>query len=273
MFLIMRLYKKDWEKEKIKLQSTNLQRDVEVDFYFPKKIPFGKRVEILLFNDGQILEEMDFLSILIDFYKKNRSVLLTIIGIHADGNRIQEYGTSGIPNVKGEGALAQAHKNFVLKELIPFSLKRYPFIDNVQANIAGFSLGGLSALDIAWDQGRFFNKIGVFSGSFWWRSKDISDAQYNDDTDRIMLQKIKTTVDNLYPHKFFFECGTLDEKNDRNKNGVIDSIDDTHDIIMALRRKGYRDEDIYYLEIKEGKHDVPTWKNAMPQFLQWGWGV
>ncbi|WP_447642040.1 MULTISPECIES: alpha/beta hydrolase [Chitinophagaceae] len=267
----MRLYKKDWEKEKLPLTSSNLNRTVELDFYVPKKIPFGQKVEMLLFNDGQLLEEMDFLSIISTFYKKKRSTLLVAIGIHANKDRIQEYGTINIPNYKGEGSSANKHAQFILNELIPFALKRYPFIDNVQANIAGFSLGGLSAFDIAWEYGKFFHKTGVFSGSFWWRSKDILDKSYNNDTDRIMLTKIKSSSDPILPHQFFFECGTDDERNDRNQNGIIDAIDDTHDIMDALVAKGYPESAIHYYEIPNGQHNVPTWKEALPVFLEWGW--
>ena len=35
--------------------------------------------------------------------------------------------------------------------------------------------------------------------------------------------------------KFFFECGALDETKDRNNNGIIDSIDDTLDLIDELK--------------------------------------
>lgn len=72
--------------------------------------------------------------------------------------------------------------------------------------------------------------------------------------------------------KFFFECGRMDESGDRNNNGIIDSIDDTLDHIKELRDKGYNPEDIFYLELEDGKHDVPTWGLAMPVFLKWGWG-
>jgi enterochelin esterase-like enzyme len=73
--------------------------------------------------------------------------------------------------------------------------------------------------------------------------------------------------------KFFFECGTEDEEEDRNGNGIIDSIDDTQDLIKELVAKGYdRSGDIRYLEIAGGHHDVATWKRAMPEFLMWGWG-
>ena len=69
--------------------------------------------------------------------------------------------------------------------------------------------------------------------------------------------------------KFFFESGKLDEQRDRNKNGVIDSIDDTLDLIAELKAKGYNDSDIEFLLLEDGKHDVETWGVAMPVFLKW----
>ena len=60
---------------------------------------------------------------------------------------------------------------------------------------------------------------------------------------------------------------------DRNNNGVIDSIDDALSLIEDLEAKGYTKEtDIKYLELQEGRHDVPTWASAFPDFLKWGWG-
>ena len=65
---------------------------------------------------------------------------------------------------------------------------------------------------------------------------------------------------------------TLDETADRNNNGIIDSIDDTLALIEELKKKGYEEKDIFYLELKDGKHDVTTWGRAFPEFLKWGWG-
>ena len=60
---------------------------------------------------------------------------------------------------------------------------------------------------------------------------------------------------------------------DRNNNGIIDSIDDTIDLIKELKAKGYNNvEDIKYLEMPDGKHDIATWSRAMPIYLKWGWG-
>jgi hypothetical protein len=73
--------------------------------------------------------------------------------------------------------------------------------------------------------------------------------------------------------KFFFETGTLDETADRNNNGVIDAIDDTISLIYELQMKGYnRENDIKYVELADGRHDVSTWAKAFPAFLIWGWG-
>ena len=58
-----------------------------------------------------------------------------------------------------------------------------------------------------------------------------------------------------------------------NKNGIIDSIDDTQAVIGELVKKGYeKNRDIYYLELKDGKHDLQTWARAFPLFLKWAFG-
>jgi hypothetical protein len=46
------------------------------------------------------------------------------------------------------------------------------------------------------------------------------------------------------------------------------------DLIKELVAKGYdEEEDIHYLEMADGHHDVFTWGRAMPVFLKWGWGI
>jgi enterochelin esterase family protein len=73
--------------------------------------------------------------------------------------------------------------------------------------------------------------------------------------------------------KFWLQTGTKDETADRNKNGIIDSIDDTIDLIKELETKGYkRPEDIRYVEVVGGSHNTETWAKAMPKFLVWAFG-
>ena len=141
-----------------------------------------------------------------------------------------------------------------------------------EKSFAGFSLGGLCALDIVWNHPAEFSKVGIFSGSLWWRDKDQNDPEFNEDTDRIMHRQVR---EGEYAPwlKFFIEVGTLDETADRNNNGIIDSIDDSISLIEELVAKGYdRNKDIEFIELLDGKHDVPTWAKAFPDFLKWGWG-
>ncbi|MNI21910.1 hypothetical protein D3C73_754520 [compost metagenome] len=73
--------------------------------------------------------------------------------------------------------------------------------------------------------------------------------------------------------KFWLMTGTEDEKADRNKNMIIDSIDDTIDVVKLLLNKGYkRPDNLFYYEKVGGKHDVPTWESVMPAFLSWAFG-
>lgn len=256
--------------EHISLPSANLERTVEIDFYLPKNVADPAALELLLINDGQNLAEMDF-SVQLQQMLNNHEVRpLLAVGIHAGPERKMEYGVIGQSDYLGRGAKAGNHANFVMAELVPYIREHYflPFLN--KAAYAGFSLGGLSALDMTWNYPDFFRQAGVFSGSLWWRSVDQNDPAYRDDQHRIMQQVIRKGE--LRPGlRFFFQSGNMDETADRNHNGIIDSIDDTLDLIKELEAKGYdRQRDIHYLELADGKHDIPTWGRAMPNFLRWG---
>ncbi|PSL46468.1 enterochelin esterase-like enzyme [Chitinophaga niastensis] len=235
------------------INSSFLQREVLLDTYFTGEAPSV----LLLVNDGQ-----DLAGLLPD---TSPSVL--VVGIHAGVHRRAEYGTAGVLDHQGYGAMAEGYGRFIIRELLPFLQQQYPAMTFTQHAFAGFSLGGLSALDIVWHHPDIFQLAGVFSGALWWRSKPLG-GDYHDDKDRIMHRLIRSGGYRA-GLQFFFECGTADETADRNNNGVIDSIDDTKDLIKELVLKGYKpEEDIHYLEIPGGRHDIATWKTAMEVFLQ-----
>ena len=261
-------HKKNILIENHSLYSEFLHRDVKVDFYLPVNIRNDTR--LLLINDGQLMEEMNFADILEQFHTSYKGHSLVCVAIHAGKERKMEYGIVSQADYKGRGAKANLYTAFVLKELFPFVREKISF-DFSEKAFAGFSLGGLSALDIVWNHSDIFSKVAVFSGSFWWRSVDQKDKNYADDKHRIMQQVIRN--DNYKPGlKFFFQCGNMDETKDRNNNGIIDSIDDTLDIIKELKQKGYdATNDIFYLEMKEGRHDEKTWAKVFPVFLQWAY--
>lgn len=255
------------------IYSPLLKRGVVADVFIPPSYYSSRRkYPILVLNDGQDSDAVRIKSTLTRLTRANEIREIVLVAIHA-GDRMQEYGVAGQPDYRKRGSKADLYTGFIVEELLPLIKASYRVdIFHDDNAIAGYSLGGLSAFDIGWNHPEIFKKIGVFSGSFWWRSKSYSGG-YLDDRDRIAHARV---MDDVFKPglKFWFEAGTLDERADRNNNGIIDSIDDTIDMIVELTKKGYRPfKDIEYVEIKGGHHNQKTWAKAMPQFLKWAYGI
>jgi enterochelin esterase-like enzyme len=256
--------------ESFVIVSQYLEREVLIDAYLPSDISHPEQMNLLLINDGQKLIKMSFAEILDTLLSNDEIEPMICMGIHCGPKRKREYGTAYSADYEGRGNKAGLYNKFIFDELMPFIRKRFNAPSFKEKSFAGFSLGGLSALDIVWNHHNEFSKVGIFSGSLWWRRKAYGEG-YNDETDRLMHLQILNG--GFYPWlRFFFQCGAMDETADRNNNGIIDSIDDTLDLIAALKAKGYTDEHIHYYELADGTHDINTWAKALPEFLRWGWG-
>jgi enterochelin esterase-like enzyme len=258
--------------ESIELHSKNIKRTVQIDFYESANVNPSAECDLLLMNDGQDLVKMNFGDLFKSLYETNPMKPVIVAGIHCGPDRKNEYGMSAGPDYKGSGAKAKSYEKFIIKELLPFIKNRFKYLNIAETSFAGFSLGALSAFDIAWNNPDVFSLAGVFSASLWWRTIDKDDKTYNPWTHRMMHKQV-AAGEFRKGMKFFFECGEHDEEEDRNRNGVIDSIDDTLDLMRLLIKKGYREgKDIYYLQLPDGKHDVPSWAKALPTFMLWAWG-
>ncbi len=251
------------------LFSDYLEREVIFDVYLPGKMDRPDQLSLLLINDGQDLATIAFDALLDEMITANMIEPMVCVGIHCGPERKMEYGTAYAADYKGRGAWAGLYTKFIFEELLPYIRKTYQAPSFRDKSFAGFSLGALSALDIVWNHANEFSRVGVFSGSLWWRRKSYEDG-YDEEKDRLMHLQVRRG--DYYPWlQFFIECGTDDEKEDRNNNGVIDSIDDALDLIIELKAKGYTDQHIHYMELEGGTHDVESWAKAWPEFLKWGW--
>jgi enterochelin esterase-like enzyme len=251
------------------VHSEYLERAVTINIYMPSKIKYLDQVSLVLFNDGQDLIKMSFDEIFSDLLASGSIEPIVCVGIHCGPERKMEYGTAYSADFNGRGAKAGLYSKFIFDELLPFIRKKYNAPSFKDKSFAGFSLGALSAMDIAWNYASEFRKVGLFSPSLWWRRKGYEDG-YDDEQDRLMHLQIRKGK--FHPWlQFFIECGELDETADRNSNGIIDSIDDALDLIVALKAKGYTEKHIQYLQVEDGKHDIETWAKIIPQFLKWGW--
>ncbi|MCX8489973.1 MAG: alpha/beta hydrolase-fold protein [Cyclobacteriaceae bacterium] len=261
----------DYKEEKINgVHSPLLNRNVDINVLTPAAMT-SSLYPLLLLNDGQDMEGLRMKNTVEELVRRKQIPPIIIVGIVA-ADRMQEYGVASRKDYLERGSRAKAYSAYISNELFPFLRHRYPIsTEPAQRVIAGCSMGGLSALDIAWNRPDLFEKVGAFSGSFWWRKRNSNSMFYSDHRDRLMHQEIRNgkKKENL---KFWLQTGVLDEIGDRNKNGVIDSIDDTLDLIAELTKKGYRPHDIQYVEMKEGRHNLETWAEVMPVFLQWAFG-
>ena len=122
---------------------------------------------LLLINDGQDMEKMGFKTILEKLYAEDAISPLLCVAIHCGPERKMEYGVAGIPDYNGRGAKAGLYTSFIFEELLPFLRTKYLVPSFKEKAFAGFSMGGLSALDIVWGHPDEFSKVGSFSGSLW----------------------------------------------------------------------------------------------------------
>jgi enterochelin esterase-like enzyme len=255
------------------LYSPILEREVDLDVFLPPDYKSNTKhsYPLLLINDGQDLAAAQYAKTLESLWKKKKIPSIISVGIYANHDRIREYGTARQPDYKGRGDRAGLYERFILEELIPYMMGKFRISGVTEETAyAGFSLGGLSAMDIAWRNPSIFGTVGVFSGALWWRWSEVSEQ--NPDADRIMHDIIEKAWNKNDNQRYWFQTGTQDEQEDRNNNGVIDSIDDTLDLIRELKRKDTPDEYIRYLEVEGGEHNTATWGVAMYDFLVWTFG-
>lgn len=250
----------------LKIYSDHLSRVVQVELYLPPGFDPAGKYPLLILNDGQDMLRLGMARMLEVLYRANAISPVVVAAIHA-GDRLHEYGTVNELDYMKRGSKAANYVQFLIEQLLPLIQSATGISVFTHKAFGGFSLGGLSALDIVWHYPHLFSICGVFSGSLWWRKKKFNPKF--PDSYRI----IHDLIDNTQYRKglrFWFQCGTEDEKEDRNNNGIIDSIDDTLDLISILEAKGYKKpHELHYYEIEGGTHDVYTWGKAMPEFLKW----
>ena len=253
------------------IYSRHLQKHIHLTIISTPAPGDRNSFNLLLLNDGQDMDKLRVKQIVDSLYKKKMIQPLVIVGIEAL-NRADEYGVAGYTDYQKNGASAEKYDDFIDDELYPFVKKMSGVRKFKSITIAGCSLGGIAALDFAWDHADKIDKVGIFSGSFWLRDKDAKDASYSDDKDRIMINKIRSS--RKRPHlKYWFYAGDNEETADRDKDGIIDVVDDTKDVIELIKKKNVSGPgDIIYTEVKEGKHDYDSWSAVFPQFLIWADG-
>jgi enterochelin esterase-like enzyme len=253
------------------LYSRHLQRNVELTIINTPMPDDKSRLNLLLLNDGQDVEKLRVQEIVDSLYRAKAIEPVVVVAIHA-GDRMQEYGVADKPDYEGRGSRAGYYDAFVNNELYPFIKKKTGVRKFNTVIIAGASLGGLSAFDIGWNHADKINKVGVFSGSFWWRDKDTRDSSYTDENNRIMIARLKASRKKPQ-QQYWFYVGGAEETSDRDKDGIIDVVDDTKDVIALVQKKVTTPGAVVYKEVAGARHDWPYWSAVFPEFMIWAVGA
>ncbi|MBL7701332.1 MAG: esterase [Ferruginibacter sp.] len=263
-------------KSKIKQQddelySRHLQRQVKLTIISTPMPDDKTDLNLLILNDGQDIGQFRIKETIDSLYRKKLIKPLLVVAVHA-GDRMKEYGVSDKPDFAKRGDKAGYYDEFINNELYPYAKKMATVRKFKSVVIAGCSQGGLSAFDIAWNHADKIDKVGIFSGSFWWRDKDDKAADYSDAKNRIILEKLKASRKKA-ALKYWFYAGGKEETGDRDKDSIIDVVDDTRDVIELIKSKNIcLPDDIRLVEDANGKHDYESWSKQLPAFLIWAFG-
>jgi enterochelin esterase-like enzyme len=250
------------------LPSSYLTTRRTVRVYLPPGYGHSRaRYSVLYLNDGQDAEDVRLVETLDSLYAAHSIVPIIVVAMHATDERLQEYGVAGIPNAQGFGGKASEYEKFLLREMIPLVNRRYRTATGpAHTALAGWSLGALSAFDLAWNHPDVFGSVGAFSGSFWWRTDDATPESRQ--SSRVVHRMVRETS-RAPGVRAWFEAGRKDETDDRDGNGVIDAIQDTQELMSAMAQKGFVDgRSMRYVEM-DGGHNPDTWGKALPDFLHW----
>ena len=149
-------------------------------------------------------------------------------------------------------------KSAIVKDLIPFIDSQYRTLSNKSSRaIAGISMGGYGALNIALSNSEIFASIGLMSPAIWDKP---------DDNPIYGTPLLKIYYDNFYK-------SLIEEVSDRDieifayhgEDDEVISYKNVDNFISFARDKGFK---VQY-ELKEvGPHNWETWREMYPKVLK-----
>lgn len=252
------------ELHSLKLRSYHLNKKIKVDLYLPTETDVYRST--LLINDGQHMEQLGLVKTLTVLFSKVDIPNIGVVAIHEYEKKI-ESGIEGIPIDKNHGKKAERYANFITHELTPYLQNNYGLMREEHQNVfAGFSRGGLTALNISWDNPHLFKKVGVFSGIL---------SNENPASGELKAGSSLTIPQSMWEGekrkglKFWFQTGTGNKKASKEDLAEVHQINETKDLIKELESMGYTNEEIIYKEIQGGQDNYITWSGVFSEFLRW----
>ena len=246
---------------------------------------------VLYLNDGQDSAAVHLEATLARLYAERAMENIIVVAIDMPADRMGAYGLSdrragrsvvGDSRFGPVGLHAHAYSEWAATDLVPYIDAHYRTRAEPSGRaMLGWSLGALNAFNLGWQYPEVFGKVGAFSPSFWLASDrtDVASAQ------RTRLAQGMVERDARREGlRLWLAVGTAEETDDRDKDGIIDAVDDSQDMASALARRGYSTnptyaqrpsstEDVVLYLLQGGQHNQASWANMLPRFLQWAYPV
>lgn len=174
-----------------------------------------------------------------------RTPEVIVVGIeHGNEKRIEEL--TPYPNEKYGGGKADAYLDFLRNTLKPHIDTVYRTLPKAEhTGIMGSSLGGLTSFYAGINYPETFQKIGVFSPSFWY-SQDIFGLVRNKGLDK--------------GQKFYFMAGTAEDE---------EMITDLEKMLSLLQQNGLEEKNVQVKIVQDGQHNEVFWSREFPQAIRW----
>ncbi len=258
---------------------------------------------VLYVNDGQDVQAVDMQNSIDTLAADDQIRAPIAVAIDMPPDRMAAYGFSDRTTARSApvdtrhgrvGANAHAYSEWVAKTLVPAIDAEYRTIARPDARaILGWSLGAANALNLGWQYPEVFGRTGAFSPSLW-LSSSRSDA---DAVQRTRLAQSMIANGQYHPgSRWFFAVGDAEESEDRDRDGLIDVLDDTRDLIDGWRiadakeprTKGLRQlghtvnldhaltpsrADAALFVLPGGEHNQAAWAKMLPVFLRWAYAI
>lgn len=241
-----------------KVYSRHLQRHVQLTIITTPMPDDKTMMNLLLCNNGNEFESLQFQQIIDSLYDKKEIRPLTIVGIH--GNDATEYGMGGL-DLPGDKTDKPAKFNeFVLRELYPFIKKKTGLRSFRSVVILGTSRNGINAIDMAWNNADRIQKVGLFSGAF-----DYADKYRvpGDDSIPLVLEKLRVSRKRPKLQYWFYAANNADSLPYQHTQMLIDILDKKN-----ITGTG----DIQFIAAPLGTNDITSWRKQLPAFITWAFG-
>lgn len=239
------------EKHSFDLWSPQLRNRRTVDVYLPPSYGESRRrYPTVYMQDGQNLSDPS-----VAFggntwrledgmiWLAERGIEAIVIGLWNTERRLSEY--SPFADAKHGGGEGDRYVRFLIDTVKPrldgqFRTRK----DRDSTVVAGSSMGGLISLYAFFRRPSPFGRALVMSPSVWFGGGEILR----------LIEAARATRGKLY-----LDVGTGEGSE------TLDNARATH---RLLRRKGYRRENLWYLESEDGRHSETDWAWRWPQALE-----